>query len=153
MTCQDIDTSIQEVLFEDSAILAITDKLYTYPISQDSNTEIQRMYFENAINYLEITTERSLQRLELGGADSPEYTYLISLRYTKERNIDGTDFNSIRDNINTIIDRFLLLLGDTLDDNADFLRFQSEPPAIRLDTVNDDLVYRAIYEILAIKQT
>jgi len=149
----DIRTKWKTKVFENSAILNITNKALDYELSPESEKEITDGSFTQELNFFEYVVSRSeVSQPEIGGFSRPVYKFLCEVRYTKQIDTDGTNFNSVVDAMSLLIDVVRAQLGSSWDSVIDYQEDPISIDAPTKETVADIECYRSIARFSAIKQ-
>lgn len=135
MSLIEVRASIQD-LFNDATIRAITPQNYDHELLGGGNSQTEKYYFENEINFFVFLVSKSVQQ-KLNGAKLE--TYSIEIKYYREHNLDGSNQNIIKDTFEALMTRRETVLGIDLGDSVDFYRELNRPiliESIQLDGKN-----------------
>jgi tRNA U34 5-carboxymethylaminomethyl modifying GTPase MnmE/TrmE len=153
-TSAEIRTVWDTYVFNNSDILAITDKSYPYELTQESEKEVSSAYTEADINFFEyvVSLEETIENQIGGNSNNREQRFLVEVRYTKYAGTDGAAFNDVIDTLEALIDVVREDLGSTWQNTVDFVDspIGGEPP--QLQKFNETDCYRAVVRFSAIKQ-
>lgn len=140
-------------VFQNASILAITDKALDYEITERSELELSKGYFQTELNFFEYVITRSEESyLQIGGINSPQYRFLVEVRYTKQKDPQGQAFAEVIDALELLVTTVKLQLGDTWGGTVDFQENPTSIEAPQTAAINGTDCFRAVARFSALKQ-
>lgn len=117
----------------------ITEKIYDYDVTQDSQTEIERFFFRDPedittdlINFFTYLTRRNVETIGL--CSQVRYNHIVEVHYYLEAKPDGSSYNQLIDAMVSIEDLVESQLDKTWSDTVDFYELDAveKPEVIEL---------------------
>lgn len=152
-TAAQVRSAFSTSVFGHSSIVAISPKVLFFEVAPESESEIDDIYYQNQVNFFECVVSRGESYPLIGGADKARYQYLVEVRYTKERDPDGSNSNDAQDAINTLCSIVASELGSDWGGLVDVAEPQEGVTEQTTATVAGVTCFRAIYRFQATKQT
>lgn len=139
-------------VFEHTDILAITDKILNYEITQDSEVELSVGYYQTEINFFEYLISKSERIVEVGGQSSPQYQFDVDVRYTLEQKPGGANYIAVNAAIETLCTVVRTELGATWSTLEVKTANEILPTEITSETINNTKCFRKVVRFTAYKQ-
>lgn len=117
-------------VFEHADILSITTKAIPYEMLEESEAEIEKVTYRQEINFFEYLITRVYAFPLISGGLEPEYTYLVEIRYTREKDAAALNYQKVRDALDTLMETVRTELGADWGGKVDFWSAQESAPAI-----------------------
>jgi len=144
-TCAGIFHTFSSNVFGHASIRTITPQVLSFEVMPESEVEIQGIYYGTEINFIECVVSRAVSYPQIGGTTaSPEYTYLVDIRYTREKDTEGAAYTIVRDTIESIVDLTFSQLGHNFGGLVDYARVQEEAPTITSEQVAGRECFRSV---------
>lgn len=143
-TSSDVFDTFIDNVFGHASIQAISPQVLSYEVFAESEYETQEIYHEEEINFFECIVTRGISYPLIGGASSPEYKFLVEIRYTREKDALGENASAVRDAIDTLVDVVFSELGHTFGGLVDYATAQEEPATITLEQVSGQDCFRSV---------
>lgn len=148
-----IETAWTAAIWQDASITSITDKIYLYPITKESETEAARYYFNSKINFIEALTTRAEFYQEsariLGRAVT--FQFIVTVNYYKEIDPEAEAYGDVRNFFETLTDLVRNDLDSNWSNTVDFYRPQEVPPEIEEVTLDGRRSWRGTYKFIGTK--
>ena len=150
-TSSQLEDVWETYVFRQSDVQAFSTKYYFFDIVEDSESEVQRFFTGEEINFFQCLIVRGHRQLMTGVI---QYDFTIQLSYYRTRSEDpsGANWTSVRDGLETLFDTAYTTLGATMQSTVDYWEPQEGPPQIDTIQIADEQVWRGIYTINATQQ-
>ena len=145
-TAAQVQAAWVSAIWQHATITAITDKIYGYEVTTASEKEVNNISFDQGINFIEHVTTRTPGQRELGGQGSALCTFLVEVRYTKEKYkpgdaFDGDAFTDVRNFFDTLVGLIESELGSNWDSSVDYFDY----PDAGLELIEQEVAGRACW--------
>lgn len=118
----------QTNIWDDVDIRNLTPNIYSYEVTQESQSELSKLRDGQEINYITWVTTR-LGDVEASELKNILFRYTIDVRYNLQSNKDGSNFNEVIDNLITIESKVITALGQQWSNTVDLYNLiASEAP-------------------------
>lgn len=144
-TVEDVETAWTSNVWLSNTIQRITDKVYAYDITQLPEIDVARFSYEQQINFFEWVVSRTVGDGQIGAVNGRRTLFIVEVRYTRQKDQDGTNQRAIRDTFDTLISLVYSALGDSWNSTVDLYRHQEGPVAIESAVLADIPVWRGTY--------
>lgn len=122
-------------MWQHATVLAFTDKIYAYELTEESQREVKSTYFQGKVNYITYVVSRSTQLL-IGNRVLHQYPVKISYRLEADK--QSENFNTLLTRLETIDTLVVSELGHKWDATVDFYRTQEGPIEVSQGKNADD---------------
>lgn len=154
-TSSEVRSNWNTYVFQNSDILAITDKAYPFEVTQESEAEVSQGFTSSEINFFEyVVTNSETEFNQFGGGygNNRQQRFIVEVRYTKYTGTDGSAFNDVIDALETLLDVVREDLGATWQGLVDFVENPITVEQPQQAKFNETDCYRAVARFTAIKQ-
>lgn len=127
---QALSETWRDLVFEHPNILVITTKALPYEVLDESEGEISRVSYLTEVNFFEYLVTRTYAFPMISGGLHPEYSYTVDIRYTREKDTDGSNYQACRDALDTLLETVRTELGAGWNNTIDFWTVQDAAPTI-----------------------
>lgn len=143
-----------QFIFEHADVLAITENIFNYEYTEDSQFEVERLYKHNSdglgeINFFEYIIDRAERVVEVGGVLNPEYQFSVNVRYTKQIDTIGNAEAEVREAIETICNLVRTELGSSWQTLNAKTGLEVIPEAVTRQEINQTNCVRQIVNFTA----
>lgn len=145
-----IEDAWDDAVWTNSEILVITDKIFKYEITQDSEKETE-VYFEEEINFFEVLTGRGQKYLETSTTigRTIQYNYEVQVNYYREADTIGENYLAVRGVFETLIGVVIEELDDTWGSTVDYWRPQEDPIEITQVLIDNKKTWKGVQSYFA----
>lgn len=150
-TLTDIESAWDTLVWADSSVASITDKVFKYEVLEVSEKEVSRIYYEKEVNFFEFVIIREVDTREIGSSDSAYVNYQCTVRYTRAADTNGNNYRAVRDAFSTIQSVVQTALTGSWNGTIDYYENQEGPAEIELITFADTRCFRGTYQFTARK--
>jgi hypothetical protein len=141
-TSAQVQTAWESAIWQDATILEITDAIFPFDVTTESESETGRLYSGQELNYFQYTIRRSSQIVALGQI---EHQFTVDVQYTRQSSPDGDNWQLVRDTFDTLFDLVRDELGASWTNTVDFWRPQEGAAEITQITLDETLAWRGAY--------
>jgi hypothetical protein len=154
-TSAQIETVWQAAIWNHATITAITDKIYKFLVTADSEFEYDKLTYAQKVNFFEVLTGRAQDFNETAETigQTVRYRYTVEINYYKEVDTTGAAFIAVRDTLETIFSLVLSQLGNTWTNTVDIWRPDQAIATIANTTISNKKVWKGTYRFFAEKQS
>ena len=147
-TTAEVVTAWNDLIWEDTDILAITPNIFNFEFSALSTKEYARLRHEQQVNAFFYTVTRA-ERLRLMGQREQKFT--VAIEYYKAANVAGTNYPDIHEVFETLDTTIRAELSSNWNETVDFYRNQEGPVSITLIEIESRPIYRGNYSYIGFK--
>lgn len=148
MSVSDIITAWSDV-WSNANIQAFTDKVCAYKATDGSEYEIENIFYQDEVNYFELIITPAISQLEIGANTTAIKHYDTVVRYTREKDASGDNYQAVVSAFETLITTVNAVLGNTWSNTVDFYTHQSDAPTVAEITIADRDCWRIEYKFQA----
>lgn len=137
VTSSTIRSAWNTAVWSHATIQAMTTSIYNYDITQQSSKETDKFFFSQEINFFTyITTRRQVPTGGgLGANKQRMYEHDVLVRYYRQYDTTGSNFNAVIDNLESLENIVRTQLGTKWSDNVTFYRLMesgNQPELVEL---------------------
>lgn len=147
-TSSQIRSAWSSLIFGDSSITALTDKIYDFEILELSTKETARLRFEQEVNFFLYLVSRA-QKIRM--MSQREQTFTVEVRRYLEADVAGVNYKKVIDDFEALDSLVITALTSTWNNSVDFYRTQDGPLEIRLTEIEGVSVWEGIYKYFGFK--
>lgn len=147
-TAKQVETAWEPV-WAAAAIKDYTTKIYKYEVTQDSEVEIEKLLYQQEINFIQVLTTRA-SRFEM--AQAVVYTYTVDIQYVRSKDTTGATWALVRDFFETLWDRVRADLSADWGATVDYWQPQDAPAEITEGEIAQEKVWIGKFQFAASKQ-
>lgn len=140
-TAAEVATAFGAV-FTNSSIKALTNKYYSYDVTQNSERELTDFYYQTEVNFFTYLVTRSQV---FAMTKKAEYKFNVEVNYYRYKDPAGANYQAVRSAFDTLFSAVRSDLGQTWTSTVDFWRTQDGPPDISTVNIGNDECYRGKY--------
>jgi hypothetical protein len=154
-TSAQIETAWTAAIWSHATITALTDKIYKFQVTEDSEFEVAKLYYNEQVNFFEVLTGRTQRYLQTANQIGriAEYDFIVEINYYKEIDTTGAAFTAVRDALESIFALAVTELGDTWSNTVDIWRPDPAFPTIVSTSISTKKVWKGTYRFFAEKQS
>ena len=144
----DVRTAWQSAVFEHATVAAVTDKVYAYDVSVESDLDAARLRYEGTINFFLYKVTRLHEPLAFG---TTRYTFTVQVEYyLQQTDASASTFNTLVDRLEVVDDLVRSELGGTWGNTVDYYQGGRPSPvtSVRIDNL---ACWRGAYTYTGIK--
>lgn len=155
-TSSDVQAAWDTSIWANSTITAYTEQIHGYALTEKSETELKRMYFDSELNFIQSVVGRGVNygsgATMLGGVI--QYDFIVEVSYFLTNDIDssGDNWITVRDFFEDLLDVVRSDLGNTWSNTVDYWKPQAEPAEIIEVRIGDESAWRGTYKFFATQQ-
>lgn len=154
-TSAQVEAAWASAIWQNATITAITDKVLTFPYTEESEVEVTNLYSGQEINAFEVLTNR-IQRYgetaaTIGGI--LHYQFEVDIRYYRAVEPTGANYTATRDTLETLFALVVSELGSTWGGTVDFWKPDTSLAEITRIKISTEDVWRGRYRFFADKQS
>lgn len=149
-TSAQVRTAWSDNIWDHTTIQALTTKIYDYDITTESTKEFTKLREDQQINCFTYVVSRAERILIL---NQTEHTFTVRIRYYRQADIPGVNFNDLITAFETISGLVVSELTSSWDGTVDFYRVQPEPPQISLIQMEGQPVWVGDFRYFGFKYT
>ncbi len=141
-------------IFDSTTIQAITDKAYSYEVTETSESEVARLFEGTEVNFFQYLVGRGQRFGTSAGSAGPIviYDYAVEISYFREAEPSGANWTAVRDTFDTIFSLVVSSLGNTWSQTVDGFNPQQGTARISTDLIDNRPVWRGVFTYNAFKQ-
>lgn len=147
-TSAQVRTAWQTYIWDNVSLTNLTPNIYSYDITTESTKEMSKLRHNQEINFITFIISRA-QTIRMMG--QIEQRFNVDIRYYKEANITGSNFNAVVDVFETIDSLVVSGLGVRWNSTVDYYQIQENPPNIQKITLENKPVWSGLYQYVGYK--
>lgn len=145
---EDVQTAWDTYVFQNASIQLITENYFFYDIVQDSERELNRLYFNQEMNFFQalITEGHAFNAL-----NELERTFRVEVVYFREKDTEGVNYIATRNALSSILEIVRSQLGYTWQESVELYNPQSGTYQIAQVDFADEKLWRGSLTFEGIK--
>ena len=139
-TSAEIRTALETSVFSRSSLLAITDNVLFYAMTEGSEKELSAIYSGQQINAFQVLVSRAISQMMTG---AELHTFDVEISYFKAKDTEGQAWVDCLDALDTVIDEVRSQLGNTWNGLIDYWTLTTEAPAVEPRVIDSTEAWRS----------
>jgi hypothetical protein len=149
-TSAQVRTAWQTHVWDSATVSALTDKVYLYDVSQDSQFDAAKLYYDAAVNFFLCLVQR---RQELGMSGQVDQTFEVRVTYhLQQTDQPESTYNALLDRLEAVDDLVRTALGGRWQGTVDYWQGGTPDRVTRVE-VDGRQCWRGGYTYLGFKAT
>ena len=150
-TSASLETQWDTYVWSHEDIEEITEKVYFYAVTEDSEFELEKLFKDGELNFFQCLIARESLK-EVTQRVRHKFTAEISYYRTKSEDPTGLNWTAVRDAFETLYDTVQSSLGESWNETVDYWEPQEGPPEIVEVQLGSEKVWRGSYRFFAYKE-
>lgn len=155
-TSSEVEAAWDAGVWANTTITAYTEQIHNYALTEKSETELKRMYFESKLNFIQAIVGRGANygsgAAALGRVIQYDFIVEVSYYLTNDIDVSGDNWISVRDFFEDLLTVVRSGLGNTWSSTVDYWKPQAEPAEITEVTIADETAWRGTYKFYGTQQ-
>jgi len=119
---EDVQTAWNTYVFQNASVQLVTENYFFYDIVQDSERELNRLYFNQEMNFFQALITEGQNFISL---NELERVFRVEVVYFREKDTEGVNYIATRNALSLILETVRSGLGYTWNESVDLYTPQS----------------------------